>query len=231
MSIRKAFGHGGRLGGRLAVAVAVMVGGGLGAGISAAASGSGGTTPGPSIASNGAVTVVLGGELKSDGTFVFPPPTPGIPNFPAIPFAYPPRDVMTTGYTVPRDKMFVVDSAYAWMDEFTTGSAPPAVWVGMRSAIPAPTTAYGEACSRDYTFPLTPTVNYGEQSQPHWISGGSLEGPIYVEGGRILRANTEFSSTFNNDSQAVIIFITVHGHLEGTRYMPPPATCPTTPST
>ena len=237
MSLQSTFRERRTLGGRLALILAVLLGGGLGATINAAASGSSGI-PGPSIASNGAVTIVLGGELKSDGSFVFPPPTPppypGAYDFPAIPFGYPPREAMTTGYTVPRDKMLVVESAYAWMDEFTIdGSGAPAVWVGMRSAIPAPTTAYGEACSRDYTFTLSPNVEYTGHftgSEPHWVSGGSLVGPIYVEGGRALRANVEFPSTFNNNEQGVVIFITVHGHLEGTRPMPPPAACPTVPS-
>lgn len=169
------------------------------AGTTSSGSGAGAAKSPPSTAPARIVrTVVLPGEIlagQDSATFPFTavlPPTEGV-----------------AGYTVPDDMRFVVEAAYVFAGE--QFADPVDHRTGLAASL---VTSYdlGGACAfpgyeRDYSFRLDPAVVRSDESR----QGGSLEGPIYVEGGRVLQMS---ASTVDTTQSQVIVFVTVHGYLE-----------------
>lgn len=155
-------------------------------------------SPPPTAPARVVQTIVLPSEiLAGQDSAAFPftstqPPTEGV-----------------AGYTVPDDKRLVVESAYVFAGEQFTDPADHRTGLAVSLAT---SYALGGAClfpgyERDYPFRLDPVVVRSDESR----QGGSLQGPIYVEGGRVLQMA---ASTVDTTQSQVIVFVTVHGYLE-----------------
>lgn len=163
-------------------------------------------TPGSSgsVAARTLKTIVLPGEILADqdeASFPFTvtmPLTEGVAEF-----------------KVPMNSRLVIESAYATLTESysdpamrRTGFSP-----GFRTFYPLPGCAF-LGYERDYGMQVGP----GAAAYDETTYTASLEGPIYVEGGRVVGL---YTSAVGGNSQ-VIVYVTLHGYLE-------PATNPSNP--
>lgn len=201
----------------LVLALAMAATGAVVASTAAASAGPQSTLP---STSNGPVTLVFGGQPTSDGSF-------RTPSFP-----WPPLEAVSS-YTVPRYKILVVQSAYASVYESTTSTYEGRpdflkvleVNVGSFYDL-GPDVAY-PGCYRNYEIAVVTAGERSTQATDGSVtyerdSFGSLSGPVYVEGGRVLSGGAVTQGPTGDD---VVVLITVHGTLEDARYTPMPAQC------
>lgn len=173
----------------------------------AMSAGPGGAAPRPTKES---ITLTFAGEVVGEGGL-------------AEPAAYPPIEGGAARvYTVPDGYRLVIESAYATASEaWVPNSTYPRAFVtaGLDTSY-----FLGESCAypgymRSYNVPLVTeeTMVFGsEEAQAQ--RGGSLAGPIFVEGGR----NINGAAWAPGGDSVLYVHIVAHGYLE-------PATNPAPP--
>lgn len=173
-----------------------------------------GTEPGRPSSSPGPLTLVFAGQVVTDGglgPFVDP---------------YPPIEGgAARQYTVPPDRRLVIQAMYADVFERYVAGTPeqPAtsprsgITVGIATAYPNPECPF-PGYERDYGIPLTDPIVGSYDTETELVRNGSLSGPIFVEGSRVVDG-TAFAP--GGDS-TVYVRVVVHGYLESAVNPDPP---------
>jgi hypothetical protein len=158
------------------------------------------------------ITLVFAGQVVSDaGLEGFVEPYPPIEGGAA-------RE-----YTVPADSRLVIEAMYADVYERFAATSELATYprsgitVGVSTVYPNPDCLF-PGYERDYGIPLTAPVVGTSENETELVRLGSLSGPIFVEGSRVV-GGTAFAP--NGDS-TVYVKIVAHGYLEAADNPDPP---------
>ena len=127
-------------------------------------------------------------------------------------------------YTVPDGNRLVIESLHANVYEFWALD-PPTLAIPRDDVVVGVDTFYdlGESCDypgyqRSYDVPLVTELTTADAYEGR--RAGSLQGPIYVEGGRVVTA----AVVAPGGDSTMYVHIVAHGHIEasGTNPAPPP---------